>query len=206
MRVAVVAGSGPVFATGWGEDVGGGQGNVPVDGPAAFGGLARLPIPTICAINGDCFSAGLEVALACDLRIAAGGARFGFPEIAQGLIPRGGGTQRLPRAVGRSWAAWLLLTGETIDAQKALAIGLVNRVVPAAALEDEANALAKRIAGQAPLAVRFAKEAALAALEMPLEQGLRYELDLAVLLQTTEDRAEGVQAFLEKRPPRFEGK
>jgi len=171
-----------------------------------FGCLARLPRPVIAAVNGDALSAGLELALACDVRLAAEEARFACPETGHGLIPWAGGTQRLPRIVGRSKALEMILTGEAVDAQGALRTGLVSQVVPSARLLAEAEALAERIAARGPIAVRYAKEAVNRGLDMTLEQALRYETDLTIILQTTQDRAEGVRAFLEKRTPRFKGK
>ena len=123
-----------------------------------------------------------------------------------GVIPWAGGTQRLPRIVGRGKALEMILTGEAVDAQEALRIGLVSRVTPADQLMAEAEALAGRIAERGPIAVRYAKEAVSRGLDMTLEQALRYETDLTIILQTTRDRAEGVRAFLEKRDPRFEGR
>ncbi len=160
----------------------------------------------VCAVQGDALSAGLELALACDVRIAAAGARFGFPETGMGVVPMGGGTQRLARLVGRGKALEMILTAEPIDAEAALAAGLVSAVVPGDRLAAEAEAVALRIAERGPIAVRYAKEAISRGLEMTLEQALRYENDLTIILQTTEDRAEGVRAFLEKRQPEFKGR
>ncbi len=170
-----------------------------------FGCLARLSRPVIAAVNGDAISAGLELALACDVRLASEEARFACPETGHGLIPWAGGTQRLPRIVGRGPALEMILTGEPVDAQEALRIGLVSQVVPSGRLLPEAEALAGRIADRGPIAVRYAKEAVSRGLDMTLEQALRYETDLTIILQTTDDRAEGVKAFLEKRTPRFKG-
>jgi len=168
-----------------------------------FHSLAHMPRPVICAINGDAVSAGLELALACDVRLACPEARFAFPETSWGLIPMAGGTQRLARIAGRAAALELILTAEPIDAQTAQRIGLVSQVVPRERLLAEASALAERIAARGPIAVRYAKEAVSQGLDMPLEQALRFETDLTIILQTTEDRAEGVRAFLEKRAPEF---
>lgn len=212
VRVAILSGGqASVFSTGWdwsllaGEDPLTAARSQGILGNA-FACLAELSRPVVCAINGDAFSAGLELALACDVRLAASTARFGFPEIALGLLPMGGGSQRLPRLVGRGKALELIMTAEPIDAQEALRIGLVSRVVPAERLMAEAEAVAQRIAQRGPIAVRYAKEAVSRGLDMTLEQGLRYETDLTVILQTTEDRAEGVRAFLEKRQPHFRGR
>lgn len=167
-----------------------------------FGPLAAVPQPTIAVVQGDVFDAGLELALCADVRIAQAGARFGLPAVARGVFPGAGGLQRLSRAVGRSRATQLLLTGP-IAAAAARDWGLVSDLAddPAAA----AAALAARIAERGPIATRLAKEAVARGLEMPLDQALRYETDLTVLLQSTDDRAEGVRAFLEKRPPDFRG-
>ena len=172
----------------------------------SFSFLNRVGRPVVAAIRGEALSAGLELALACDVRIAGEGARFGLPETALGLLPSGGGTQRLPRIVGRAKALQMVLLGEVIEATEALRCGLVSRVVADDAVDAEAMALAERIAARGPLAVRYAKEAILRGLEMPLDQALRFETDLTVILQTTEDRAEGVRAFLEKREPHFKGR
>lgn len=167
--------------------------------------LAAVPQPVIALIEGRAHSAGLEVALACDIRIAAEGATFAMPDTAAGGVPRGGGTQRLPRAVGRAHALRLLLTGEIIDAIEARRIGLVSQVVPSSSMEAAARALADTIASRGPIATRFAKEAVHHGAEMTLDQALRYEADLTFVLQSTADRAEGVQAFIEKRDPHFSG-
>ena len=172
----------------------------------SFSFLERLSRPVVAAVKGSALSAGLELALACDLRVAGEGSRFGLPETALGLLPLGGGTQRLPRIVGRAKALEMILLGEVIDAAAALGCGLVSRIVPDDQVDAAALALAERIAERGPLAVRYAKEALLRGLEMPLEQALRFETDLTIILQTTEDRAEGVRAFLEKRPPQFKGR
>src|SRR5690606_21729787 len=146
-----------------------------------------------------------EIALACDVRLAGEAASFGMPDTAEGRIPQGGGTQRLPRAVGRAHALRLLLTGGPVDAAEARRIGLVSRVVPSDGLQEAARALAATIAGRRPIATRLAEAAVRRGTEMPLEQALRYETDLTVILQSTADRAEGVRAFQEKRAPRFTG-
>ena len=167
--------------------------------------MDRCPQPIIAAIRGYAFGGGLELALACDIRIASEDARLGLTEIDLAIIPGGGGTQRLPRLVGRGRALEMILSGARIDAREALRIGLVERVVPAAEVLASALALAKTLAAKAPVALRYAKEAVVKGLELPLADGLRLEQDLATLLRTTEDRIEGAKAFLEKRKPRFTG-
>lgn len=168
--------------------------------------MDRCPQAIIAAIRGYAFGGGLELALACDLRIAGEDARLGLTEIDLAIIPGGGGTQRLPRLVGRGRALEMILSGARIDAREALRIGLVERVVPAAEVLASALELAKTLAAKAPVALRYAKEAVVKGLELPLADGLRLEHDLATLLRTTEDRIEGAKAFLEKRKPRFTGK
>lgn len=206
-RVLVVAAEGNAFSRGWAEELlfeasGGESALLPGD---PFGCLSALPLPVIAAIGGDCFSGALELALCCDIRIAAESARFAFPESEFGLIPLAGGTQRLPRIVGRGRAVEMILLGKTIPAAIALEWGLVNELVPADQLATAVNRTAASIAARGPIAERFAKEAIQFGVEMPLARALRYELDLTVLLQTTNDRAEGVRAFTEKRAPRFTG-
>ena len=169
---------------------------------AAAAGIDR---PVIAAINGDALGQGMELALSCDIRIAAGRARFGLTQVSQGLIPVDGGTQRLPRIVGQGKAMELLLTAETINAEEALEIGLVRRVGGGDRVAAEVEALAGTIAGKGPVDLRYAKEAVNKGLDMTLEQGLCLEADLYFLLHTTADRTEGIKAFLEKRPPRFKG-
>ena len=207
VRAVVVRSAGGDFGAGWTAGALAEREGVPGVPALAAGieALAAVPQPVIAAIPGRAHSAGLEVALACDVRIAAQGATFAMPDTAAGGIPRGGGTQRLPRAVGRAQALRLLLTGEIIDAAEARRIGLVSRVVPSDDLDEAALALARVIASRGPIATRLAKEAVHRGAEMTLEQALRYETDLTVILQSTGDRAEGVRAFQEKREPHFRG-
>jgi len=167
--------------------------------------IAGIDQPVIAAINGDALGQGLELALSCDIRLASHQARFGFPQVALGLIPTDGGTQRLPRLVGKSKALELILTAETISAEEALEIGLVNKLVAKENLASEAEALAKTLAGMAPIALKYIKEAVNKGLDLTLEQGLRLEADLYFILHTTADRTEGINAFLQKKPPRFKG-
>jgi len=171
----------------------------------AVAALAGLRTPTIAAIAGPAHAIGLEIALACDLRVAAD-ATFAMPQLAAGTLPFCGGTQRLPRIVGRARALDLLLTGRIIDAGEAAAWGLVARRAAAATLAVETAALARDVAAGAPLAAALAKEALLAAHDLPLAEGLRLEEDLYALLQTSADRAEGIRAFLAGRTPRFAGR
>src|SRR5881396_486322 len=167
--------------------------------------MDRCSQPIIAAIRGFALGGGLELALACDLRIASEDAQLGLTEVNLAIIPGGGGTQRLPRLVGRGRALEMILTGMRIDAREALRIGLVERVVPAPGVLPAARELARALAEKAPLALFYAKEAVVKGLELPLADGLRLENDLATLLRTTEDRVEGAKAFLEKRKPRFSG-
>jgi len=169
------------------------------------GAIAGIDRPVIAAINGEALGPGLEIALSCDIRLASDKARFGLPQVSQGLIPTDGGTQRLPRIIGRGKALELLLTAETISAEEALEIGLVSKVVPYDKLAGEVEELANTVAGKGPVALRYIKEAVNKGLDMTLEQGLRLEADLYFLLHTTADRTEGIRAFLEKRPPKFRG-
>ena len=168
--------------------------------------MDRCPQPIIGAIRGYALGGGLELALACDIRIAGEDAQLGLTEVNLAIIPGGGGTQRLTRLVGRGRALEMILTGARIDAREAWRIGLVERVVPAADVLAAARELARRLAEKAPVALRYAKEAVVKGLELPLADGLRLENDLATLLRTTEDRVEGAKAFLEKHKPRFTGK
>jgi enoyl-CoA hydratase len=167
--------------------------------------MDRCPQPIIAAIRGFALGGGLELALACDIRIAGEDSQLGLTEVNLAIIPGGGGTQRLPRLVGRGKALEMILTGARIDAREALRIGLVERVVPATEVMSSVQALARTLAEKAPVALRYAKEAVVKGLGLPLEDGLRLENDLATLLRTTDDRVEGAKAFLEKRKPRFTG-
>ena len=174
-----------------------------------LGGITRhFPLwkPTIAAINGHCYGGGLEVALACDIRVAATHAKMGLLECKWGIIPGQGGTQRLPRVVPPNIALEMILTAARIDAQRAHQIGLVNYMVPQDQLLSKAHDIAQKIVKNAPLAVRAAKEAVYRGLDLPLEEGLRVEQWLANPLRDTEDVAEGMRAFREKRDPKFNGK
>ena len=183
--------------------VGGMQFGVP------FGGITRdfeVFKPTIAAVNGHCLAGGLEMALCCDIRIAAENATFGLLEVTRAIIPGAGGTQRLPRAIGLPKALELIITGRRIDAQAALSLGLVSQVVPLPELMPNAMALAELICQNGPLAVRMAKEAACRGYEMTLEQGLAVEAKLSDEVWRTEDAREGPSAFAEKRKPQYKGR
>jgi enoyl-CoA hydratase/carnithine racemase len=168
--------------------------------------VAGLCCPVIAALSGNITGQALELALACDIRIASHGARFSFPGITKGVIPSDGATQRLPRLVGRARAMELLLTGEPVSAGEALRIGLVNKLTAKAGLQSAAMEMGREMAGKATLSLQYCKEAVLKGLDMTLEQGLRLEGDLYYLLHTTQDRTEGIMAFREKRKPVFKGK
>ncbi len=162
--------------------------------------------PFIAAIHGYCLGGGLELAMTCDIRIAAEDSQLGQPEINIGFMPGGGGTQRLPRFVPRALAAEILLTGNRINAQEAYRIGLVNRVVPVDKLMDTAREIANKICERGPLGVRAAKEAMVRGYDMVLEEGLKLETQLATGIRGTEDFMEGARAFVEKRPPAYKAK
>ncbi|MCL5961085.1 MAG: enoyl-CoA hydratase-related protein, partial [Chloroflexi bacterium] len=168
--------------------------------------IEKLSKPVIMAINGFALGGGCEIAMAGDIRIAADNARIGLPEINLGLLPGYGGTQRMPRIVGKGMAKMLILTGDHIDAQEALRIGLVEKVVPAAELMDTARALAKKMAGKAPLALEAGKKMINVGMECDLDQALEYELALGTTVFFSEDRLEGTTAFLEKRKPVWKGR
>ena len=172
---------------------------------AVYRRIARLPVPTIAAIQADALGGGLELALCCDLRVADERAKLGLPEVRLGVMPGSGGTQRLPRIVGIAKAKELILMGEIISASDALEIGLVNRVAAAGRAVDEAMKMAGTIAERGPLAVREAKQALDLAGDMPLDEGLARELDASERIFASRDMLEGAQAFFEKRPPRFTG-
>jgi enoyl-CoA hydratase len=162
--------------------------------------------PVIAAINGDALGQGLELALACDIRIAVETAHFGLPQISSGSIPWDGATQLLPRIVGRTKAMEMILLGEAIDAKLACETGLVNKVIPLKELMPTVMEMAKAMTARAPLSLRYAKEAVCQGLDLTLEQALHLEADLYHLLQTTEDRIEGIKAFRERRTAKFKGK
>jgi len=168
--------------------------------------IENLGKPVIAAVNGFALGGGCETAMACSIRLAVDTAKFGQPEVTLGLVPGGGGTQRLPRLVGKGRALQLILAGEMIGAQEAYRIGLVNEIVPAAELITRAEAILKKIASNAPIAVKFALEAANKGLETSQGAGLLLEASYFGLCAATEDKKEGTTAFLEKRPPQFQGR
>ena len=167
--------------------------------------IRKLRFPVIAAVQGYAVGAGCEVTVACDLVVAAEGAKFGFPEVTVGVTITNGGTFLLPRKVGLARAREMAYTGELIDANEALAMGLVNRVVPEDRLRDEAEALARRIASRAPLAVQLHKTMIDRGLESSLETMLAFETEALVMTAVTDDHAEGANAFFEKREPQFKG-
>ena len=171
-------------------------------GQAMFGLLDHLPIPSVALINGFAFGGGCELALACTLRLALPNAKFGLPEVKLGLIPGYGGTQRLPRLVGVGRALELVMTGRTVAADEALAIGLVNRIVQAPGLVS-AKSYAREFSGNGLRALQFAREAVQRGMDVPLHEGLHIEADLSTLAYRTADAEEGMQAFVEKRKAGF---
>lgn len=174
-----------------------------------LGGITRnlcLWKPIIAAINGVCFAGGLEIALACDLRIASENAQFGLLELKWGIIPGAGGTQRLPRLVPFTKALEMVLMAEKINAREAYRIGLINRVLPSSKLMPTAIEMAEKICENAPLAVKAAKEAMYRGINMPIEEALRLEQFLAEPIRQSEDAKEGIKAFQEKREPNFRGR
>jgi enoyl-CoA hydratase len=212
VRVVILTGAGEkAFIAG--ADIGEFEGRTPVaqyrvmSSPAtnAFEAADRFPKPIIAAINGFCLGGGCELAMACDIRIASDRAKLGQPEINLGLLPGGGGTQRLPRLVGLGNAFRMLYTGDMITADEALRLGLVSEVVPAAELAARVKALAAAIAAKSPVALRYIKEALRASVRSPMGEGLQLERTLFGLVFASEDKVEGVEAFLQKRKPDFKG-
>jgi enoyl-CoA hydratase len=195
-----------------GADIGEFAGRTPFDqrhamrSPRIFDAMASFPKPVIAMINGFCLGGGCEVAMSCDIRLASEKARFGQPEINLGLIPGGGGTQRLSRLVGLGQAMRLVLTGDMIGAAEARDIGLVDLVVPHDELRARTLEMAARIAGKSPLTLRVAKEAVRAGQRLSIEDGILYERDLFCLCFSSADKEEGVKAFLEKRPAQWQGR
>jgi len=211
IRVVVVTGAGPkAFVAG--ADIGEFEGRTPIDqframkAPTIFECIDAFPKPVIAMLNGFALGGGCELALACDIRIASDRARLGQPEINLGIIPGGGGTQRLPRLVGYGTAAKLLFSGEIIGAEEALRIGLVDEVVPGDGLEERVMALAGAIAEKSPVTLQLMKEALRASVRTSLDDGLRQETTLFGMAFSSEDKVEGVAAFLGKRKPDFKGR
>ena len=167
--------------------------------------IAKLDLPIIAAIHRDAVGQGLELALACDIRVSTESSCFGFPHIQRGSIPWNGGTQRLSRLVGRGKALEMILTGERINAREAYRIGLVNRISSSGELMAVVMKMAQEMASKAPLALRYAREVVHKGMDLSLEQGLRLEAGLYLLLHTTQDRTEGIRAFRKKRSPEFKG-
>jgi enoyl-CoA hydratase len=209
--VVVITGSGEKSFIA-GADIAEFAGRTPFDqrwamrSPRIFDVMASFPKPVIAMINGFCLGGGCELAMSCDLRIASDKARFGQPEINLGLIPGGGGTQRLPRLVGTGQAMRLILTGDMIPAAEAKEIGLVDQVVPHEELRAKTLELAQKIAAKSPLTLKVAKEAVRASERLAIEEGILYERDLFCLCFSSADKEEGVAAFLAKRPAAWTGR
>jgi len=211
IRVVVITGAGEKSFIA-GADISEFGGQTPVSqrdvfhAPSLFNLLDIFPKPVIAMINGFCLGGGNELAMACDLRTASEKARFGQPEINLGIIPGGGGTQRLTKLIGETKAMELILTGDMIDAPTALRLGLVNYVFATEELEAKTLELANKIAEKSPIALQMAKEAVKLSSRSNLDEGLRREVDLFAICFSTEDKEEGVAAFLEKRKPVFKGR
>ncbi len=211
VRVVIVTGAGEKSFIA-GADIGEFEGRAPIDQfrvMKSFGVVDvvdAFPKPVIAAINGFCLGGGCELALGCDIRIASEKAKLGQPEVNLGLLPGAGGSQRLPRLVGLGAAYKMLFSGEMIRADEALRIGLVDEIVPPDALMDRVQELAATIASKSPVALQLIKEAVRASVRMSLDEGLRLETTLFGLAFSSEDKVEGVQAFLEKRAAKFTGR
>lgn len=211
VRVLVITGAGEKSFIA-GADISEFAGQTPVSQRAMFlestlfNSIDKFPKPVIAMINGFCLGGGCEIALACDLRIASEKARFGQPEINLGIIPGGGGTQRLTRLIGEGKSMELILTGDMIDAKTAYDLGLVNAVHAPEELEAKTMELANKITEKSPIALQMAKEAVKLASRSNLDEGLKREIDLFAICFSSEDKEEGVAAFLEKRKPVFKGK
>jgi len=218
-RIATDDSVGVVVLTGAGDkafvagaDIGEFEGRSPFDqryamrSPRIFDVMASYPKPVIAMINGYCLGGGCELVMSCDIRVASDRASFGQPEINLGLIPGGGGTQRMPRIVGTGQAMRLILSGDRIKAEEAKQIGLADLVVPHDDLRQQTLELAQRIASKSPLTLKVAKEAIRASERMSIEEGILYERDLFCLCFASEDKKEGVKAFLEKRAASWTGR
>lgn len=214
IRVAVITGAGRTFSAGAdlkeraqiGRAADASAASVMETSRSSSFARRGLDKPLIAAIDGYCLAAGFELALLCDIRICTPEARFGLPEITRGFFPGGGGPQRLMRAIPQAVAMEMILTGDPIDAQTALRVGLVSRIAPERELLSTALRIAQRIAGHAPLAVKAAKEVAESALDETLEQSLRFGTALRWIIGQTEDAREGPRAFAERRAPRYQGR
>jgi enoyl-CoA hydratase/carnithine racemase len=202
VRVIVLAAAGRDFCVGLPRAVAW----PPASWPDGASAVARLTKPVVACVGGAVRGWGLALALACDLRVLASDTVLVLADVPRGRLPGGGVTQRLARIVGPSRALAMLLLAEPVDARTAVAWGLGSRVVPASRLRATGTEVASALAERAPLAMRLAKEAVVRALDLPLDEGARLEHDLYVLLQTTTDRTEGVRSFLERRPPRYQGR
>jgi enoyl-CoA hydratase len=209
VRCAVLTGAGRAFAAG--ADLGEMADATPVQMLTGYRfqqweRIRKVAKPIIAAVRGFALGGGCELAMLCDMVVAGESARFGQPEINLGLIPGAGGTQRLPRAIGKARAMELILTGRALTATEAATMGLVTRLVPDEVVVDEAKAIAASIAQKSPVAVRLAKQAILKAFDTTLESGMDFERNAFYFLFSTEDRTEGVRAFLDKRTPTFRGR
>ena len=212
IRVVVLTGATGSSSFVAGADIGEFEGRSAIEQRAAskrpriYEVIDGLAVPVIARINGHTYGGGCELALACDVRIASSEAMLGQPEITLGIIPGGGATQRLPRLVGEGQAMRLILSGELIDAEEAADVGLVDEVCEPEALDERIAELAGAMAEKSPVALELAKSAVRAAARMPLDEGIEYEAELFAVMFSTADKDEGVEAFLEKRDPQFEGR
>ncbi len=212
VRVAIITGAGEAFVSGADVSIFKGAKPVAIEkfvstlSQALYTSIEALDIPVIAMINGYCFGAGMELAMGCDIRVASEKAKFGQLEINVGLIPGGGANVRLPRLVGWGRAKEMIFTGKIIDANEAGRVGLVDKVVPHDKLEEEVKQLAENIAKKSPLLIKLAKKTINNAMYTDLAAGLNYEKAMFSLCFSTEDNAEGINAFLEKRKPEFKGK
>jgi len=211
VRVVVITGAGEKSFIA-GADISEFAGKTPVTQRAVFqnktlfNSIDSFPKPVIAMINGFCLGGGCELSLACDIRIASENAKIGQPEINLGIIPGGGGTQRLTRLIGEGKSMEMILTGDMIDANSALELGLVNHVFSPEELKEKTMKMAGKIASKSPIALQMGKEAVKTASKANLDEGLRREIDLFAICFSSEDKEEGVSAFLEKRKPEFKGK